>query len=140
MDTGIRLQTTGKHSSGLRMLVGGGNSLSEGWGEGGAKPTLGLMYDGGRGGILQNYDDARFYFTLAAAQGHKDAQFYVGFMYRNWQGTPLNYGQALKWYTLAADQGHAEAQHNLGVMYYNGRGTPRNYVKAMERSEEHTSE
>jgi TPR repeat protein len=68
----------------------------------------------------------------AAAQGHADAQFNLGFMHAKGRGVPQDYGLALKWYRLAAAQGHAKAQSNLGVMYYKGNGVPQDYVEAVK--------
>jgi len=43
--------------------------------------------------------------SLAAAQGHADAQFNLGFMHAKGRGVPPDYGLALKWYRLAAARG-----------------------------------
>ena len=67
-----------------------------------------------------------------AEQGHADAQFNLGVMYRNGRGVPQDDKTAVKWYTLAAEQGDAGAQNNLGKMYDIGRGVPQDYKTAVK--------
>ena len=63
----------------------------------------------------------KFLSTLEAAQkGDADAQFALGAMYENGEGTEQNYTEAYKYYKLAAEQGHSGAQHNLELMQENG--------------------
>ncbi len=68
-----------------------------------------------------------------AEQGYANAQFNLGFMFRNGQGVPQDYAEAVKWYRLAAEQGYANAQFNLGLMYADGQGVPQDYVQAHMR-------
>ncbi len=65
-----------------------------------------------------------------AEQGDASAQFRVGLMYYNGQGTPRDYKEAMMWFGKAAQQGHALAQYNVGYMYDKGEGTPQNYGEA----------
>lgn len=62
-----------------------------------------------------------------ASKGDADAQFAVGAMYANGQGTPQDYHKAASWYRKAAEQGHARAQYHIGAMYDIGQGVPQNY-------------
>ena len=87
------------------------------------------MYYAGSG-VPQDVKTAAKWFTLAAAQGHADAQFQLGFMYKEGRGLPQDKEAAVKWYTRAADQLHDGAQLNLGVMYARGEGVPQNDVYA----------
>ena len=57
-----------------------------------------------------------------AMQGHAQAQYNLGVMYRVGQGVLQDYKEAVKWYKLAAKQGHASAQYNLAFMYGTGKG------------------
>lgn len=66
-----------------------------------------------------------------ALAGNGQAQFYLGFIYRNGQGTRENFAEAVKWYRRAALQGVAGAQFNLGLMYDNGQGVPQDYSEAI---------
>lgn len=43
---------------------------------------------------------------LAAAQGHTDAQFNIGWMYDNGQGVEVDKKLAKHWYKIACDNGH----------------------------------
>ena len=63
-------------------------------------------------------------------QGHADAQFVVGAMYRYGAGVPQDNKTALKWLTLAAEQGNAFAQTYLGTMWRYGQGVPQDNVYA----------
>lgn len=77
-----------------------------------------------------------------AKQGHVVAQYNLGIMYGNGQGTSLDYKQSAKWFSKAAEQGDASAQYNLGVLYEHGQGVPLNrnqaikwYTKAAEQGD-----
>ena len=69
-----------------------------------------------------NYETALQELRPLAEQGIAEAQFNLGFMYRNGKGVLQDYEQAFHWYRLAAEQGDAGAQYNLGIMYHNGEG------------------
>ena len=87
------------------------------------------MYSQGQG-IPRNDKTTVKWLTLAAEQGHANAQFNLGWMYDNGYGVPKNDKVAVKWFTLSAEQGYASAQFNLGVMYYFGEGVIQNIVYA----------
>jgi TPR repeat protein len=59
----------------------------------------------------------------SAEQGYAQAQYNLGLMYYNGEGTLTDKKQAFYWYQKSAEQGHAKAQYALGGMYYNGEGT-----------------
>lgn len=62
-------------------------------------------------------------------QGHADAQFNLGVMYREGKGVPQDYAEAVRWYRLVAEQADAGAQYSLGLIYDNGgQGVPQDYV------------
>ncbi len=77
-----------------------------------------------------DYATALREWTPLAEQGDADAQYNLGFMYRNGEGVPQDYETALKWYRLAAEQGNTDAQFNLGLMYYLGQGGLPDYKTA----------
>ena len=59
----------------------------------------------------------KFLSTLEAARkGNADAQFALGVMYEDGEGTEQNYAEAYEYFNLAAEQGHSGAQHNLELM------------------------
>ena len=67
----------------------------------------------------------------AAEQGDMEAQFNLGRMYCQGEGTEVNYEKALYWWEKAAEQGDVRAQYNVGDMYNDGEGTEVNYEKAL---------
>ena len=79
-----------------------------------------------------NYSEAFKFCSVAAEQGHAEAQFNLGYMYQYGQGVKQDYFKAVEWYQKAAEQGDASAQYNLGVMYYNGQGVKQDYAKTKE--------
>ena len=79
-----------------------------------------------------NHAKAFEWFTKAAHQGHANAQYALGVLYKNGQGVHQDYQKAVEWYTKAANQGNADAQHGLGVLYEKGQGVRQDYQKAVE--------
>ena len=67
----------------------------------------------------------------AADQGHAEAQFGLGLMYRRGQGMLQSDKEAGVWYRKAADQGDADAQWSWGLMYKKGFDAPKNVAKAL---------
>ena len=57
-----------------------------------------------------------------ATEGNPVAQFNLGRIYRNGDGTPIDHKKALYWFLKAAQQGHPSAQFYLGCSYFNGDG------------------
>ena len=53
------------------------------------------------------------WYRKAADQGHALAQFRLGDLYSNGEGSPRDEIKAAKWYRLAADQGLGAAQFRL---------------------------
>ena len=77
---------------------------------------------------------------ILAKNGNLDAQFNLGRMYLQGNGTQQNYPAARRCFLQAAEKGDAGAQFNLGNMYKNGLGTERDcrkacfwYLKAAEK-------
>jgi TPR repeat protein len=91
---------------------------------------LGEMYASGDG-VIQNYQEAASWFTLASEQGLANAQYNLGFVYASGRGVAKNDQEAASWYRLAAEQGLANAQYNLGVMYGSGEGVAKNDQEAV---------
>ncbi len=67
----------------------------------------------------------------SAEQGNAYAQYNLGVMYHEGEGTLKNYKKALYWHKKSAEQGNAYAQYSLGEMYHKGEGTLKNYKKAL---------
>jgi len=70
------------------------------------------MYADGRG-VGKDYKAAVDWFWKAAAQGHADAQAYLGTMYQNGHGVAKDMNKAVEWYRKAAAQGNVFAKDIL---------------------------
>jgi hypothetical protein len=90
-------------------------------------------------GVPKDYKEAVKWYTKAAEQGDKSAQFELGKMYYFgsdvFEGVPQDNKEAVKWFTKASEQGNASAQLELGEMYcdgmnYDGEGVPQDYNEA----------
>ena len=57
-----------------------------------------------------------------AEDGNVVAQYNLGMMYAEGDGTDVNNKKSAYWYTKAAEQGHKRAQNSLALMYGNGEG------------------
>ena len=86
----------------------------------------------GRNGKPKNEAEAVKWYRKAAEQGHADAQFDLGYCYKEGEGVTQDYSEAVKWYRKAAEQGHATAQNNLGYCYEKGHGVPKDYSEAVK--------
>ena len=94
-----------------------------------AQTMLGAMYQDGVG-VVQNFNQAASWYTLAAKQGEINAQYNLGVMYYDGQGVVQDYKQAMRWYMQAAEQGDTDAQNNLGLMYSKGQGVLQDNARA----------
>jgi TPR repeat protein len=77
-----------------------------------------------------DYTTALREWKVRAIEGDAEAQYGLGYMYRNGQGVPKDNKEAEKWYGKAASQGNVKAQIKLGLMNAKGDGIPRNYIEA----------
>jgi hypothetical protein len=93
--------------------------------------VVGVCYDFGCGGVAQDHAEAVRLYRLAAAQGHADAQFNLGYMFYYGRGVAQDYAEAVRLYSLAAAKGDAGAQFNLGVMFEKGEGVAQDYAEAL---------
>ena len=76
-------------------------------------------------------------FKMALAQwkplaegGNANAQYFLGIMYLNGQGTIKNWAEAANWFQVSAEQGDVGAQYLFGEMNLKGMGLVRDYRKA----------
>jgi len=97
-----------------------------------AQFTLGNMYEHGTHGIKRDMKRAFVLYKLAAEQGDANAQYDLGVLYRNGDGTKIDEKRALELFTLAADKGLAKAQFNIGAMYANGQGVEQSFATSRE--------
>ena len=126
---------------------------------GSAQVSLGQDWEKG----LAAFDEADWEialqeFTPLAEQGHPDAQFYLGLLYRTssdevslkWFRLAAEQGHAramwfigdsyccddadvveeLKWYRLSVEHGDVDSRFDVAWMYEHGRGVPQDYVYA----------
>lgn len=90
-----------------------------------AQFNLGIAWINGSAGTV-NYDQARYWWEKAAAQGQRIAQYNLGVLYDEGRGVSQDYHLAAQWYRKAAQQGFISAQYNLGNLYRDGKGVPQN--------------
>ena len=76
----------------------------------------------------EDYATALKHFGPLARQGHANAQFWLGAMYRKGDGVTQEDAVAARWYRIAAKQGHVWAQWNLARMYRDGQGVRQDLV------------
>lgn len=95
-----------------------------------AQFELGKRYCNGDG-VPKDYTEAMRWFRKAAEQGHAEAQWSLGNLYKYADnGIHPNLIEAVKWFRKAAEQGHLYAQFEVGDCYYYGRGVKRSYIDA----------
>ncbi|MDO4440829.1 MAG: tetratricopeptide repeat protein [Moraxella sp.] len=85
----------------------------------------GVAYD-----LTGDYKKAIEYYIKSAEQGNDKAQYNLGTLYYNGEGTTRDYAKALEYYTKSAEQGNPEAQFNLAVMYRYGEGVSKDKATA----------
>ena len=67
-----------------------------------------------------------------AEEGHDEAQYELGKMYRGGDGVSKNLATAFNFMIASAEQGNAEAQFWLGAHYHGGIDVPTNYKNAVK--------
>ena len=70
--------------------------------------------------------NARYYYRLAADQGHSLAQSYLGVMIQEGVGGTQSDKEAIHFFQVSAAQGNSHALNNLGRVYQFGLGLERN--------------
>jgi len=78
-----------------------------------------------------DYKKAFKYFMKSASKGHAAAQYNLGIMYLNGQGTAINTEKATSYFEEAVNQGYANAEFALGGMYFDGNGMLKDVNKAL---------
>jgi hypothetical protein len=79
-----------------------------------------------------DYAEAFCIWKPMAQDGHREAQYNLGWMYANGYGLAVNEPQAIYWWRMAAEQGHHDAEFALGMSYLNGEGVKRDVGTAMD--------
>ncbi len=79
-----------------------------------------------------NYKLAFKLYSKEAHQGDKEAQYFLGLMYRDGRGTEADYEKALKWQKAAAAQNYILSIHEIGLAYMNGIGVETDVHEAIK--------
>jgi hypothetical protein len=96
-----------------------------------AQATLGIAYQDANG-VRADNRAAAYWFGLAAAQGHRAAQYALGGMYEEGEGgLPKDQAKATALYIKSANQGFDKAQLALGICYEFGESVPRDRSQAI---------
>lgn len=77
-----------------------------------------------------DYAEAFKSFRLAAYSGDVQAQYWMGVMFREGQGTFTDYAKAMEWFQKAAEQGSYYAENAIGNLYDKGKGVEQDYAEA----------
>lgn len=95
-----------------------------------AAPASADFEDGKRAAIEGDYATAYQEWRPLAEQGHADAQFLLGLMYREGRAVPQDFAKAAEWLQKASGQGHVDAGFFLARAYREGRGVAQDYGQA----------
>ncbi len=87
-----------------------------------SQKILGESFLIGRG-VPKNYQQARYWYNLAAEQGDIEALNELAFMYFAGNGVTQNFEKAYELFLKAAYGGLNLAQYNVGIMLYTGNGS-----------------
>ena len=101
-------------------------------GESDAMLYVASMYDIGKGGIEQDYGQARIWYERALLVGAEDeiASLRLGCIYHGGLGVNVDYKKAFKYFSAIKYGDQPAARFMLGCMYQKGHGVDRNIEKA----------
>ena len=92
----------------------------------------GPMEDAGKAYQRGDYATAMKLIRPLAEQGNVSAEYNLGTMYYNGEGTRRDYAEAMKWYRMAAERGDVESARRVGFMNANGQGVDKNEAEAVK--------
>jgi TPR repeat protein len=96
-----------------------------------AQATLGNIYHGAKG-VPKDDTEAMRWYALAAAQGHRFAQYSLGNGYMlGIGGLPVDQARATALFEASARQGLTDAQEATAMSYELGRGTSRDRQRSI---------
>ena len=75
------------------------------------------MYFKGQG-VKKDYNEAFYYFTKTAEQGHVKAHYNLGVMYENGLEVAQDFGKAFEWYEKATNEGYEGAQFRIFIVKF----------------------
>ena len=124
-NTAVRFQNAGDYATALTIFFALAKS-----GDTDAQHSLGLMYQYGVGGVVQDDVESEKWYLLAAEGGNTFAQLSLASSYKYGMGVFQNHTKALKWLRLAAEGGNELAQYRLGEAHEKGDGVKQDHVLA----------
>ncbi len=92
---------------------------------------LGIMYHEGIV-VPRDYEEANYWFLLAAEQGFAPAQYNLGNAYRHGTGVTPDPRRAIYWWEQAAKQDFGPALYNLATTFALGEGIPPDRTRALD--------
>ena len=92
-----------------------------------AQVRLGIIY-----GEYKNYIMSFEYYKCAADNDDSNAQYVLGFYYKNGLGIKKNHTKALEYIIKSYKQDNVQAIHELGILYNYGICVEQDYTKAFE--------
>jgi TPR repeat protein len=99
-------------------------------GDADCQARLGMFYENGSDGVLEDHAEAIMWYRKAADQGLVAAEMALASIYDHGYHVPQDYTEAAKCYRLAAERGDLDAQRNIAFLYLAGRGVPQDFVRA----------
>lgn len=90
-------------------------------GDASAQNELAIDYDEGRGGLVEDDEQAVYWFRRGAEGGDAYAMSNLGLMYQYGNGVAQDFQQAAYWYEQAANAGNTDAMAHLGTLHAYGR-------------------
>ncbi len=78
------------------------------------------------------YEDALYWYRLAANKGHVKSEYKVAMFFETGKGVRINYRESFKWFRKAAEEGYPDALYKLGVKYFLGKGVSKDIERANE--------
>ena len=80
--------------------------------------------------LKKEFKNAFFHWKPLTEAGDMNAQYFIGIMYLNGQGTSKNWVEAARWFQASAEQGDVGAQYLFGEMNLKGMGLIKDFRKA----------
>ena len=77
-----------------------------------------------------NFKEALQIWTPLAESGLSNAQYNVGLMHHNGQGTSQNFSEAFKWFLMSSEQGNLNSIRLISTMYALGNGVKKDFLKS----------
>lgn len=80
--------------------------------------------------VRKDTAEAMKWLRKSADQGYPQAEYYMGYAYRDGFGVSEDKAESIKWFQNAANHGLPEAQDELGYVYYEGYEVPKDFAES----------